>query len=162
AHIDRHRRGRRERLRDRAMTPRTTSRSRSPRTIELVLLVFSIGISMAAYASVGLAHDGALPAGMLGYGGGLALLFRAAHVATRDVLALACRRIRGIDLPGGRDLGPVVVTWLASLAVLVLERDLGTSLLFFGVFVAMLYVATERLSWLLIGMTLFLFGSFLA
>ena len=46
------------------MTPRTASRSRSPRTIELVLLVFSIGISMAAYASVGLAHDGALPAGI--------------------------------------------------------------------------------------------------
>ncbi|HVD28014.1 MAG TPA: cell division protein FtsW, partial [Mycobacteriales bacterium] len=65
------------------MNARTAGRTRSPRTIELVLLVFSIAISMAAYAAVGLAHDGALPAGMLGYGGGLALLFGAAHVALR-------------------------------------------------------------------------------
>jgi cell division protein FtsW (lipid II flippase) len=92
----------------------------------------------------------------------LLIFFAGYLVVKRDVLALASRRILGIDLPRGRDLGPVVVTWLASLGVLVFERDLGTSLLFFGVFVAMLYVATERLSWLLIGMTLFLFGSFLA
>jgi cell division protein FtsW (lipid II flippase) len=58
--------------------------------------------------------------------------------------------------------GPIVVAWAASLAVLVFERDLGTSLLFFGVFVALLYVATERLSWLLIGLVMFLSGSFVA
>ena len=281
------------------MTPRA-GRSRNPRNTELALLVFSVAISMAAYAVVGLAHDDRLPTGMLTYGAGLALLFGAAHVALRrlapdsdpvllpsvalinglglavihrldlaysdraqaagrdipsaaapaqltwtavgvvlfvavlvlvrdhrvlqrftytamlvglvllllpllpligttingariwirlagfsfqpgelakivllvffagylvvkrDVLALASRRVVGIDLPRARDLGPVVVAWVASLAVLVFERDLGTSLLFFGVFVAMLYVATERLSWLLIGLTLFLFGSFLA
>ena len=80
----------------------------------------------------------------------------------RDVLALASRRVAGIDLPRGRDLGPIVVAWAASLAVLVFERDLGTSLLFFGVFVALLYVATERLSWLLIGLVMFLSGSFVA
>ena len=282
------------------MNARAAVRSRSPRTTELVLLVFSVAISMAAYAAVGLAHDGALPAGMLGYGGGLAVLFGIAHVALRrfardadpimlpavtvinglglavihrldlayadraeqlgrdvpsaaapaqltwtavgvilfvvvlvlvrdhrvlqrftytamvaglallllpllpvigstingariwirlagfsfqpgelakivllvffagylvvkrDVLALASRRVAGIDLPRARDLGPVIVAWVASLGVLVFERDLGTSLLFFGVFVAMLYVATERLSWLLIGVGLFLTGSFLA
>ena len=279
---------------------RTSPRARNPRTTELVLLAFSLAISMAAYASVGLAHDGALPAGMLGYGGGLALLFVGAHVVLRrfardadpillpvvttinglglamihrldlayadraeqfgrdapsaaapaqltwtavgiilfvvvlllvrdhrilqrftytamliglvllllpllpligttingariwirlagfsfqpgelaklvllvffagylvvkrDVLALAGRRVAGIDLPRARDLGPVIVAWAASLAVLVFERDLGTSLLFFGVFVALLYVATERLSWLLIGLLLFLLGSFAA
>jgi cell division protein FtsW (lipid II flippase) len=273
---------------------------RNPRTTELVLLVFSLGIAMAAYASVGLAHDGQLPAGMLGYGGGLGLLFAGAHLALRrfapdadpvllpavttinglglamihrldlayadrakqlghdvpsaaapaqitwtavgvilfvavivlvrdhrilqrftytamlvglvllllpllpllgttingariwirlfgfsfqpgelaklvllvffagylvvkrDVLALASRRVLAVDLPRARDLGPVLVAWAASLAVLVFERDLGTSLLFFGVFVALLYVATERLSWLLIGILLFLFGSFAA
>ena len=273
---------------------------RGGRGTELVLLAFSLAIAMAAYASVGLAHDGTLPAGMLGYGGGLALLFGIAHVTLRrfapdadpvllpaatalnglglavihrldlayadraeqldraapsaaapaqltwtavgvalfvvvlivvrdhrvlqrftytamvvgigllllpllpiigttingariwirllgfsfqpgelakivllvffagylvvkrDVLALASRRVMGIDLPRARDLGPVLLAWVASLAVLVFERDLGTSLLFFGVFIALLYVATERLSWLLIGVALFLSGSFLA
>ncbi|MGZ4591808.1 MAG: FtsW/RodA/SpoVE family cell cycle protein, partial [Actinomycetes bacterium] len=273
---------------------------RNPRNIELVLLVFSLAISMAAYASVGLAHDGALPAGMVGYGGGLAVLFGLAHLALRrlapnadpvllpvvtlinglglamihrldladadraarlgkavptasapaqltwtaigvvlfiavlvivrdhrilqrftytamlaglvllllpllpllgttvngariwihlagfsfqpgelaklvllvffagylvvkrDVLALAGRRVVGVDLPRARDLGPILVAWTASLAVLVFERDLGTSLLFFGAFVALLYIATERLSWLLLGLVLFLFGAFLA
>lgn len=277
-----------------------SGRTRGGRSTELVLLLFSLAVSMAAYAAVGLAHDGALPAGMLGYGGGLAVLFGAAHVvlrrfardadpvllpavallnglglavihrldlayadkaeqlgkdlpspaapaqltwtavgvvlfvvvlvlvrdhrilqrftytamlaglvllllpllpiigtsingariwirlagfsfqpgeiakilllvffagylvAKRDVLALAGRRVVGIDLPRARDLGPVLVAWVASLGVLVFERDLGTSLLFFGVFVALLYVATERLSWLLIGLALFLAGSFLA
>jgi cell division protein FtsW (lipid II flippase) len=265
-----------------------------------VLLVFSLAIGMAAYGAVGLAQNGELPAGMLGYGGGLALLFGAAHVTLRrfapdadpvllpavttlnglglamihrldlglearaerlgtdaptaaapaqltwmavgviffvlvvvlvrdhrvlqrftytamaaglgllllpllpfigaeingariwirllgfsfqpgelakllllvffagylvvkrDVLALAGRRVLGIDLPRARDLGPVLVAWVASMGVLVFERDLGTSLLFFGIFIALLYVATERLSWLLIGVLLFLSGSFIA
>jgi len=277
-----------------------TSRPRTRRNTELVLLVFSLAISMAAYAAVGLANDGALPAGMVGYGAGLGVLFGVAHlllrrvapfadpvllpavtllnglglamihrldlayadraeltggempsaaapaqltwtavgvalfvvvlllvrdhrvlqrftytamlaglgllllpllpvigteingariwirlagfsfqpgelaklvllvffagylVVKRDVLALASRRVLGIDLPRARDLGPVLVAWVASLGVLVFERDLGTSLLFFGVFVALLYVATERLSWLLIGIGLFLSGSFIA
>jgi cell division protein FtsW (lipid II flippase) len=280
------------------MSARTADRN--PRNAELVLLVFSVAIAMAAYAAVGLALDGALPAGMIGYGGGLAFLFGMAHLALRrfapnadpvllpavtlingiglamihrldvayadradrlgqaapaasapaqltwtavgvvlfiavlilvrdhrilqrftytamlaglgllllpllpvigttingariwihvagfsfqpgelaklvllvffagylvvkrDVLALAGRRVLGVDLPRARDLGPILVAWGASLAVLVFERDLGTSLLFFGMFVAMLYVATERRSWLLIGIALFLSGSFLA
>jgi cell division protein FtsW (lipid II flippase) len=274
-------------------------KTRNPRNVELALLVFSLVIALAAYASVGIAHDGALPAGMLGYGGGLGVLFLAAHLALRrfapdadpvllpcvtmlnglglamihridlalgdradragtdyapaapaqltwtavgvvlfvvvliavrdhrvlqrftytamlgglvllllpllpvigttingariwvhlagfsfqpgelaklallvffagylvikrDVLALASRRVVGIDLPRARDLGPIIVAWAASLAVLIFERDLGTSLLFFGAFVALLYVATERLSWLLIGVALFMSGSFAA
>jgi len=274
-------------------------KTRNPRNVELVMLVFSLLIAMAAYASVGIAQEGELPAGLVGYGGGLGVLFLTAHLALRklapdadplllpcvtlinglglamihridlalgaratqagrdyapaappqltwtavgvilfvavlvvvrdhrilqrftytamlagllllllpllpvigttingariwihvagfsfqpgelaklallvffagylvmkrDVLALASRRVAGIDLPRGRDLGPIVVAWAASLAVLVFERDLGTSLLFFGVFVALLYVATERLSWLLIGLVMFLSGSFVA
>jgi cell division protein FtsW (lipid II flippase) len=273
---------------------------RNPRNAELVLLVFALAIAMAAYASVGLARNGAIPPGMAGYGAGLGLLFGIAHVALRrfapdadpvllpaaalinglglamihrldladidraqrlgrhtptpsapaqltwtavgvvlfiavlllvrdhrvlqrftytamlaglvllllplmpfigttingariwihaagfsfqpgelaklvllvfyagylvvkrDVLALASRRVLGVDLPRMRDLGPIIVAWAASLAVLIFERDLGSSLLFFGVFVAMLYVATERRSWLLIGLVLFFSGSFLA
>ncbi len=274
--------------------------ARHPRNIELLLLVLSLGVAMAAYASVGLAHDAVLPTDMATYGAGLAGLFLVAHlalrrlapdadpvllpavtminglglavihrldlagadrarrlgniaptasapaqitwtavgvvlfvlflvvvrdhrilqrftytallagivalllpllpvigttingariwirfagfsfqpgeiaklvllvffsgylVAKRDVLALASRRVAGIDLPRGRDLGPIIVAWAASLAVLVFERDLGTSLLFFGVFVALLYIATERRSWLLIGIGMFMSGSFLA
>ena len=83
-------------------------------------------------------------------------------VVTRDALALAGRRVLGLDLPRARDLGPILVTWLASLALLVFERDLGTSLLYFGIFVVMLYVATERASWLIVGGALFFGGAFIA
>jgi cell division protein FtsW (lipid II flippase) len=67
-----------------------------------------------------------------------------------------------MQLPRVRDLGPIILVWAVSLAVLVLERDLGTSLLFFGLFVAMLYLATERKSWIFLGLLLFLGGAALA
>ncbi len=54
----------------------------------------------------------------------------------------------------GRVLAPVVAIWLVSVGVLVLERDLGTSLLFFGVFVVLLYVATGRTGWIAVGVLL--------
>src|SRR5207302_429564 len=82
----------------------------------------------------------------------LALFFAGYLVTARDSLSLVGRRILGLQLPRGRDLGPILVAWLASLGVLVFESDLGTSLLFFGLFVAVLYVATERTSWIVIGM----------
>jgi cell division protein FtsW (lipid II flippase) len=83
-------------------------------------------------------------------------------VRKREVLSLASRRFLGVDFPRGRDLGPVVVVWLLSLMVLVFEKDLGTSLLYFGMFVVTLYIATERVSWLIIGLGLFFGGAFLA
>jgi cell division protein FtsW (lipid II flippase) len=83
-------------------------------------------------------------------------------VRKREVLSLASRRILGIDFPRGRDLGPVLVVWAVSLLVLIFEKDLGTSLLYFGMFVVTLYVATERVSWLIIGLLLFFGGAFLA
>ncbi|GGJ88661.1 cell division protein FtsW [Pilimelia anulata] len=83
-------------------------------------------------------------------------------VRKREVLSLASKRFLGIDFPRGRDLGPVIVVWLLSLMVLVFEKDLGTSLLYFGMFVATLYVATERASWLIIGLALFFGGAFSA
>lgn len=92
----------------------------------------------------------------------LMVFFAGYLVSKRDVLALAGRRLLLIDLPRARDLGPVLVAWAASLCVLVFEHDLGTSLLFFGMFVTMLYVATERTSWLLIGLVLFVGGAFVA
>jgi cell division protein FtsW (lipid II flippase) len=89
----------------------------------------------------------------------LAVFFAGYLVAKRDVLALAGRRIFGIDLPRARDLGPVLIAWGVSLAVLVFESDIGTSALFFGLFVVMMYIATQRSSWLIIGFLLFVFGS---
>jgi cell division protein FtsW (lipid II flippase) len=83
-------------------------------------------------------------------------------VRKREVLSLASKRIVGIDFPRGRDLGPVLVVWLLSLMVLVFEKDLGTSLMYFGMFVVTLYIATERSSWLIIGLLLFFGGAFVA
>ena len=68
----------------------------------------------------------------------LAVSFAGYLVAKRDVLSLAGRRVLGIDLPRGRDLGPVLIVWGVSLLLLVFESDIGTSALFMGLFVAML------------------------
>jgi cell division protein FtsW (lipid II flippase) len=92
----------------------------------------------------------------------LAIFFAGYLVQTRDALSVAGRKVLGLTLPRGRDLGPILLAWLASLAVLVFERDLGSSLLFFGLFVAMLYVATERVSWIVIGLALFCVGAYTA
>ena len=92
----------------------------------------------------------------------LTVFFAGYLVQTRDVLSLAGRRFLGLTFPRARDLGPILIAWLISLAVLVFERDLGSSLLFFGLFVAMLYVATERVSWIAIGLTLFAVGTYIA
>ena len=92
----------------------------------------------------------------------LAVFFAGYLVAKRDVLALAGRRILGIDLPRARDLGPILVIWALSLLLLVFESDIGTSAIFMGVFVALLYIATSRTSWLLIGFLMFVVGAFLA
>jgi cell division protein FtsW (lipid II flippase) len=85
----------------------------------------------------------------------LAVAFASYLVEKRHVLALAGARILGIDLPRPRDLGPIAMMWGASLLILVFQKDLGTSLLFFGLFVMMLYVATERPSWPILGTLMF-------
>jgi len=93
----------------------------------------------------------------------LLTIFGAAYlVQKRDVLALAGRRILGIDFPRGRDFGPLLVVWLLCIGVLVRGHDLGTSLLFFGLFVVLLYVATQRVSWVIVGGLLFAGGAYLA
>lgn len=85
----------------------------------------------------------------------LAVFFAGYLVTNRDNLALAGPKILGLHLPRLRHLGPIMLAWGVTLAILVFQRDLGAALLFFGLFVAMLYIATERLSWILIGLTLF-------
>ena len=92
----------------------------------------------------------------------LVIAFAGYLVLHRDALALAGRRLLFVDLPRGRDLGPILAMWLVSLGILVFQRDLGSSLLFFGLFLAMLYVSTERPGWLVVGGGLFVGGGLLA
>lgn len=92
----------------------------------------------------------------------LVITFAGYLVQHRDALALAGRRVLFVDLPRGRDLGPILVMWLVSLGILIFQRDLGSSLLFFGLFLIMLFVATERPGWLVVGGLLFAGGAALA
>lgn len=87
----------------------------------------------------------------------LALFFAGYLAANRNALAYTGRQIwrfKRLQLPTGRVLGPILAIWLLSVGVLVLERDLGTSLLFFGLFVILLYVATGRTGWIAVGLLL--------
>ncbi|MFF4246463.1 FtsW/RodA/SpoVE family cell cycle protein [Streptomyces sp. NPDC001822] len=90
----------------------------------------------------------------------LAVFFAAYLAANRNALAYTGRRVWRLQLPTGRVLGPIVAIWLLSVGVLVLERDLGTSLLFFGLFVILLYVATGRTGWIAVGLLLAAAGAF--
>ncbi|AVH56516.1 FtsW/RodA/SpoVE family cell cycle protein [Streptomyces dengpaensis] len=92
----------------------------------------------------------------------LAVFFAGYLAANRNALAYSGRRVwkfKRLQLPTGRVLGPIVTIWLLSVGVLVLERDLGTSLLFFGLFVILLYVATGRTGWIAVGLLLACVGA---
>ncbi|RYJ24406.1 cell division protein FtsW [Streptomyces sp. L-9-10] len=90
----------------------------------------------------------------------LAVFFAAYLAANRNALAYTGRKVWRLQLPTGRVLGPIVAIWLLSVFVLVIERDLGTSLLFFGLFVILLYVATGRTGWIAVGLLLAALGAF--
>ncbi|MFF7124194.1 MULTISPECIES: FtsW/RodA/SpoVE family cell cycle protein [unclassified Streptomyces] len=90
----------------------------------------------------------------------LAVFFAAYLAANRNALAYTGRRLWRLQFPTGRVLGPIVTIWLLSVGVLVLERDLGTSLLFFGLFVVLLYTATGRTGWIAVGLVLAVLGAF--
>ncbi|GGS87275.1 MULTISPECIES: FtsW/RodA/SpoVE family cell cycle protein [Streptomyces] len=90
----------------------------------------------------------------------IAVFFAGYLVVHREALALTGRRFLGMRLPPMRRLGPIATVWILSLLVLVFERDLGTSLIFFGVFVVMLYVATERTGWIVCGLVMAAGGAF--
>lgn len=92
----------------------------------------------------------------------LAVFFAGYLVTARDSLSMVGRRVLGLRLPRGRDFGPLLIVFAASMGVLVVQRDLGTALLYFGIFLVMLYVATGRSSWIVIGLGLFGAGALVA
>ena len=92
----------------------------------------------------------------------LAIFFAGYLVRTRESLTSTGTRFLFMTWPRARELGPLLIIWLVSLGIIVLQRDLGTGLLIFGMFVAMLYVATGKTSWVLIGVVLAATGAFLA
>ena len=85
----------------------------------------------------------------------LMIFFAGYLVRKREVLSVVTRSFLGLPLPRARDMGPLLLAWITSLLILAVIKDLGTSLLFFGIFLALLYVATERASWVVIGLMLF-------
>ena len=78
---------------------------------------------------------------------------------TRQVLVLGGRRILGVTIPPLKQFGPILVIWGAAMCMLIFIRDLGSSLMFFGGFLALLYVATNRLSFPVIGTAMFALGA---
>ncbi len=88
-----------------------------------------------------------------------AVFFAAYLVDKREVLALSTTRFAGMSIPEARHLGPILLAWGASVLVMVFERDLGSSLLFFALFVVLLWVATEKPSYLVMSLLMFAAGS---
>ncbi len=92
----------------------------------------------------------------------LIVFFAGYLVSRKDSLAVVGRTILGIHIPRARELGPILVIWVASLGVLVLQRDLGTSLLYFGLFLVMIYTATGRPIYVVVGLGMFATGALVA
>ncbi|HWI32614.1 MAG TPA: FtsW/RodA/SpoVE family cell cycle protein [Microbacterium sp.] len=92
----------------------------------------------------------------------LAIFFAGYLVRTRESLMSTGTRFLGLTWPRAREFGPLLVIWLISLGIIVLQRDLGTGLLIFGMFVAMLYIATGKTSWVVLGVGLAVAGALLA
>ncbi|HEU4488043.1 MAG TPA: FtsW/RodA/SpoVE family cell cycle protein [Actinomycetota bacterium] len=89
------------------------------------------------------------------------VIFFAAYLAERkELLAIATRRIGRIHFPDIKHFGPLLVMWMLSLAVMFFEKDLGSSLLFFSIFLVMLYIATARIAYMLVGLVVFAAGAY--
>jgi cell division protein FtsW (lipid II flippase) len=88
------------------------------------------------------------------------VVFLASYLSEkRELLTVAARRVAGVTIPPIKHFGPVLVVWGATMLMLVFIRDLGSSLMFFGAFLALLYVATARLSYVIAGLALFFVGA---
>jgi cell division protein FtsW (lipid II flippase) len=125
----------------------------------LILLLLPVvpGIGFAVNGARLWARIGPLTFQPAEFGKILIVVFLASYLsAKRELLEAGVGRL---GFPRAKDLGPLILAWGASLAVLFLERDLGASLLFFGVFVVMIWVASGRLGYLLVGGILFAAGA---
>jgi cell division protein FtsW (lipid II flippase) len=88
------------------------------------------------------------------------VVFLAAYLRdTRQILVQGARRVLGVTIPPLKQFGPVLVVWGVAMLLLVFIRDLGSSVMFFGAFLALLYVATNRLSFVVIGFAMFALGA---
>jgi len=92
----------------------------------------------------------------------LAIFFAGYLMTARESLSRVGKKLWGIRWPRVRDLGPLIIVWILAMAVLVFQRDLGTSLLYFGLFLAIMYIATNRVLWIVLGGSLFMGGAALA
>lgn len=92
----------------------------------------------------------------------LAIFFAGFLANNRDLILLAGKRIGRMTFPRLRDLAPMFIAWVVAIGVLVVQNDLGNALMFFGLFVAVIYVATSRVSWIAIGAVFVAVGGFLA
>ena len=92
----------------------------------------------------------------------LTIFFASYLVQTRESLSLVRHKVLGLGIPRGRDLGPILVAWAIAMGIVVFQRDLGTAAMFFGLFVGLLYVATGRRSWIILGFLLTVFGAVMA
>lgn len=91
----------------------------------------------------------------------LIVLFLAAYLAdNRELLSVLRRGVLGIKYPNFRALIPLLIMWIIALLIVIFERDLGSALLFFGIFLVMIYVCTGRLSYVIIGLALVAIGGF--
>jgi cell division protein FtsW (lipid II flippase) len=89
----------------------------------------------------------------------LLIFFSAVLVAKRGLFVSAGKHILGMDLPRPRDLAPLLAAWVISVSVMIFEKDLGTSLLLYTSFLVVVYIATQKISWVVIGLGLFTLGS---
>ena len=88
------------------------------------------------------------------------VIFLASYLRdTRQVLVQGSRRILGITIPPLKQFGPLLVVWGMAMLMLIVIRDLGSSLMFFGAFLALLYVATNRASFVVVGLGMFSLGA---
>ena len=92
----------------------------------------------------------------------LAVFFAGYLVSRKDSLSEIGSRVMGMKIPRAKDLGPILVIWFASIGVLVLQRDLGTSILYFGLFLVLIYTATGRAFYVGAGVIMMITGALVA
>jgi cell division protein FtsW (lipid II flippase) len=92
----------------------------------------------------------------------LLIFFSAVLVTKRSLFTSVGKHLMGLNLPRPRDLAPLLAAWVISIGVMVFEKDLGTSLLLYASFLVVVYLATQRFSWVMIGLVLFAAGSVVA